>query len=172
MAETLLTVEQAAARLQLHTVTVRRHIERGQLRAIRKGRAVRIPESALLENAPLRGSRHGSPLHTQPLSARAVESPQVRAQAIIAGLKNPDYQVRNATIIALSSADARTRDLVEKIVARELEAIPDDADFSDWRALDGEAFVFPEAGSTAGNEDRNKAGDEAGQSQARKRGDE
>jgi excisionase family DNA binding protein len=126
MPEMLLTVDQAATRLQLHPITIRRQIKRGEIRVIRKGRAVRIPESAIMENTPL------------------VAGTQAKADAIINGLKNPDYRARNAAIVSLSQADAPTRDRVEEIVTRELENIPDDADFSDWRALDGEPFHFPE----------------------------
>lgn len=41
-AEPLLTVEQAAERLNCSTYTVRRLISRGQLRAVRAGRLIRI----------------------------------------------------------------------------------------------------------------------------------
>lgn len=51
MTETLLTVEQAAERLQLQPLTVRRQLRRGALRGIKRGRVWRVPESALLEPA-------------------------------------------------------------------------------------------------------------------------
>lgn len=47
--EMLLTVEQVAARLQLHPETIRRQLLRGALRGVRRGRQWRIPESALTE---------------------------------------------------------------------------------------------------------------------------
>src|SRR5690554_2047266 len=47
MAEMYLTVEQVAARLQLHPETVRRQLKSGVLRGVRRGRVWRIPESAL-----------------------------------------------------------------------------------------------------------------------------
>lgn len=50
--ELLLTVEQAAERLQLNLVTVRRQLQRGDLRGIRRGRLWRIPETALTEPSP------------------------------------------------------------------------------------------------------------------------
>ena len=67
MTETLLTVEQAAERLQVHPVTVRRYLRSGSLRGIKRGNLWRVPESALL----------GSP-QTKP-----AESPLVRALALI-----------------------------------------------------------------------------------------
>lgn len=45
--EMLLTVEQAAARLQLAPYTVRAQLKRGVLHGIKRGRVWRIPESAL-----------------------------------------------------------------------------------------------------------------------------
>ena len=47
--ERLLTVNDVAERLQLHPITVRRHIKAGQLRAVRIGRSVRIREADLEE---------------------------------------------------------------------------------------------------------------------------
>lgn len=49
--EMLLTVEQAAARLQLTPYTVREHLKAGKLRGVKRGSVWRIPESALLETA-------------------------------------------------------------------------------------------------------------------------
>ena len=51
--EMLLTIEQTAARLQLHPETVRRQLVRGTLRGIRRGRVWRVPESALIESIPI-----------------------------------------------------------------------------------------------------------------------
>lgn len=50
--EMLLTLDQAAQRLQLHPETVRRQLVRGALRGIRRGRVWRVPESALAESTP------------------------------------------------------------------------------------------------------------------------
>ena len=50
--EMLLTVEQAAQRLQLTPYTVRAQLRQGKLRGIRRGRVWRIEESALLESTP------------------------------------------------------------------------------------------------------------------------
>jgi excisionase family DNA binding protein len=52
MNEMLLTIEQAAERLQLNPATVRRQCQRGALRAVKRGRVWRVPESALTETAP------------------------------------------------------------------------------------------------------------------------
>ncbi len=51
MNEMLLTIEQAAERLQLNPATVRRQCQRGALRAVKRGRVWRVPESALMESA-------------------------------------------------------------------------------------------------------------------------
>ena len=51
----LLTVPEAAARLRVHAITVRRYIKAGRLAAVRVGRNVRVRESALealLESTP------------------------------------------------------------------------------------------------------------------------
>ena len=41
----LLTVAEVAEWLRLHPITVRRHIKAGLIRAVRIGRAVRVPEA-------------------------------------------------------------------------------------------------------------------------------
>jgi excisionase family DNA binding protein len=50
--EELLTIEQAARRLKLSEQTVRIQCRTGFLRAVKRGRQWRVPESALLEDAP------------------------------------------------------------------------------------------------------------------------
>lgn len=50
--EMLLTVEQVAERLQLHPETIRRQLNAGVLRGVRRGRQWRVPESALTEPTP------------------------------------------------------------------------------------------------------------------------
>ena len=63
----LLTVNDVAERLQVHPITVRRHIKAGKLRAVRVGRSVRIREADLEEylrpddQQPLEQFPKGSP---------------------------------------------------------------------------------------------------------------
>ena len=125
--EMLLTVEQAAERLQLHPETVRRQLKRGELRAIKRGRVWRVPESALTEVTAI------------------VSTPQTRALEILAALDSGDMKRRNAAIVELAQSDAPTSEIVEAAAAKAVEEYdgPDD-DFADWRALDGEPFHFPE----------------------------
>ena len=47
--ERLLTVNDVAERLQVHPITIRRHIKAGKLRSVRIGRSVRIREADLEE---------------------------------------------------------------------------------------------------------------------------
>ena len=47
--ELFLTVEQAARRLKVHPITVRRHLRSGLLRGVKRGHLWRVPESALGE---------------------------------------------------------------------------------------------------------------------------
>ncbi len=50
---TLLTVEQYANITQLHPDSVRRQLRSGRLKAIKKGRVWRIPDTAVLEETAL-----------------------------------------------------------------------------------------------------------------------
>ncbi len=129
--EMLLTVEQAAERLQLHPETVRRQLKRGELRAIKRGRVWRVPESALGEATP----------DVYSVTTQNASTPQTRAAAILAEFRSGDLTRRNAAIVELARADAATSALVDAEVSREVEAYdgPDD-DFADWHALDGELF--------------------------------
>ena len=122
MPEMLLTVDQAAERLQLHPVTVRRKIEQGHLRAIRKGRAVRVPESALTENTP------------------SLRTPKREVEAILADLGSGDLGRRSAAIRRLSDCDEETRTLTLAAIADKIKDIPDTADFSAWEVLDSEGL--------------------------------
>lgn len=51
MIEELYTVDEAAAALKIHPQTVRALLRSGELRGIKRGRAWRIPESALTETS-------------------------------------------------------------------------------------------------------------------------
>ena len=51
--EMLLTVDQTAKRLQLRPETIRRQLNAGQLRGVKRGRVWRVPETALTEKAPV-----------------------------------------------------------------------------------------------------------------------
>jgi excisionase family DNA binding protein len=52
MMEMLLTVEQAATRLQVDPETIRVRLRRGSLRGLKAGKLWRVPESALMEGSP------------------------------------------------------------------------------------------------------------------------
>ena len=78
--EMLLTVEQAAERLQLAPFTVREQLKRGKLRGIKRGRVWRVPESALFES-----SSQNEPRVTM---ERSAESPLARALALVAQLES------------------------------------------------------------------------------------
>ncbi len=120
--EMLLTVEQAAERLQLHPETVRRQLKRGELRAIKRGRVWRVPESALGEDTP---------------KAAEISMPQTRAAAILAAFDSGDMKRRNAAIIELARADAATGAIVDAAAAKAVEEWdgPED-DFSAWQNVD------------------------------------
>ena len=51
MAEQFLSIEQAAERLHVHPVTIRRHLKSGLLRGKKQGKLWRVPESALGEDS-------------------------------------------------------------------------------------------------------------------------
>ena len=130
--EMLLTVEQTAERLQLSPLTVQRQLKRGALRGIKRGRVWRVPESALLESS-------------HPVPFDLPDTPQARAAAILADMQSGNARKRNAAIVMLSRSDAGTRALVEREVEKSVASYtgPED-DLSDWRALDGQPFHFPE----------------------------
>ena len=120
MTEMLLTVEQAAERLQLHPETVRRQLKRGELRAIKRGRVWRVPESALSETTP----------HV------TASTPQTRAAAILAAFDSGDMKRRNAAIIELARADAATSAIVDAAAKAVEEWDGPEDDFSAWRNVD------------------------------------
>ena len=120
MNEMLLTVEQAAARLQLHPVSVRKQLKEGRLRGIQRGGRGRwrIPESALTESSP------------------AIPG----AETILAGLKSGNMALRNAAIITLSQSDLTTRNAVLEEVERETARLSEDDGLEAWRALDSDSW--------------------------------
>ena len=127
--ELLLTVEQAAERLQLAPFTVRKHLREGRLRGIKRGaKAWRIPESALLE------SSHAAP-------ARGEESEAARLWARLA-----DFETHNAALAEVAAAPASVQAIIDQKsaqVAADWYATPEgEAELRDWRALDGEPFQF------------------------------
>ena len=120
--EMLLTIEQAATRLQLHPETVRRQIKRGLMRAVKRGRVWRVPESALEEVAPT------------PPAATATTDAESIWQQMTSG-KAGDH---NAAIMKMAEAPAAVRAI---IAARSAEAAtayyatPEgEAELADWRA--------------------------------------
>jgi excisionase family DNA binding protein len=131
MAELYLTTEQVAERLQLHPETIRRQIQSGRLRAIRRGRVYRIPESAIEENSPQR-----------------IEAPAGQAQAIMRDLQSRDGRTRNAAIVALTHASPSVRAIVEAAAEKAAQAYystPEgQEELSDWIGLQSEPFEFPD----------------------------
>jgi excisionase family DNA binding protein len=133
--EMFLTVEQTAQRLQLDQTTVRRQIKRGALRAIKRGRVWRVPESALLENSP-------------PPSSAAPQSDDGQAEVIWRDMMS-DAQRRNAALQKLFAAPESVQAIIMQRsaeVAARFYATPEgQSELADWRALDGEDFEEAEA---------------------------
>lgn len=132
MSENLLTVEQAAQRLQLSPTSVRIHLRGGKLRGLKRGRAWRVPESALFEHAP--GRRNGAnDSHTL-----------TQVDEIWAAMASGDYARRNEAIRTLHHAPEAVRSIVMQRSGEAAEryyATPEgQAELADWRALDGEPF--------------------------------
>ncbi len=124
MAEQLLTPEQAALRLQLKPATVRRQLQRGALRGVKRGRVWRVPESALAE-----------------CSAQSQDTAAAVAADILARLDSRDQTIRNAAIRSILQADAKVRALVDRAAQDAVNCYDgSDDDFSDWHALDTEPF--------------------------------
>ena len=125
----LLTIEQAAARLQLHPETVRRQIKRGLMRAVKRGRVWRVPESALHEAAPT---------IAEPSDALA------SAEAIWREMTSGDANRHNIALRALFDAPDAVRAIITEWSAQSASAYyatpQGEAELADWRALDGEPF--------------------------------
>lgn len=137
-----LTVPELATLSGLHPLTIRRAIGAGKLKAANGGGRSHYRISRIDAEQWWRGRGGGTLLLEVPL-VRA--TPQVRAKAILADLASNDLAVRNAAIIALASADEQTSRIVQRETEKSVASYhgPDD-NFGDWRALDGESFLFPE----------------------------
>lgn len=142
--ELFLTVDQAAQRLQVHVETVRRQIKRGELQAVRRGRTLRIPESAL-GAVPVRSV--GAP--------KTAATVRAHASRLWEEMTSGEPARHNAAIVALSKAPAKVRAIIRRQSAAAAAAYystPEGrAELADWRALDGEPFKdgedgFPSAG--------------------------
>lgn len=117
----LLTIEQAAERLQLHRDTVRRQIKRGALRGVKRGRVWRVPESALTEE-------------TAPIASATTE-----ADALWQQMTSGKAGAHNAAIIKMANAPAPVRAIIARRSAEAAaidEATPEgNAELADWRAI-------------------------------------
>lgn len=132
--ETLLTVEQAATRLQLSPKTVRAQLRKGELRGIRRGRQWRITPEALEESSP--------PL---PKNTRPGEERGAKAQAEHLWARLGAIETHNAAISEIAKAPAKVREFIaarSEAVMEAFYATPEgEAELADWRALDGEPFL-------------------------------
>ncbi len=123
MPENLLTVDQAASRLQLTAHSVRIHLRGGKLRGIKRGREWRVPESALFE------SSQGSDGMTNTVEHSKVETSGVNDINAIAA-RSP-----LATALALAAAsETATKERGTRMTnaASDLEALREER-FSDAR---------------------------------------
>ncbi len=131
MSENLLTVDQAAQRLQLSPTSVRIHLRGGKLRGVKRGRAWRVPESALFEHAP---------------GTRVIISDPTLAQAdeIWTAMASGDTKRRNAALQTLSQLPEAVRTIImqrsAEAAVRYYDSPEGQAELADWRALDGEPF--------------------------------
>ncbi len=120
--EMLLTIEQAAMRLQLHRDTVRKQLKRGQLRGVKRGRVWRVPESALQEVAP----------------ATASVAALVDAETIWREMVSGDAKRHNAAILKMAAAPAPVRAILARRSAESAAAyyatLEGESELADWRA--------------------------------------
>lgn len=124
--ELLLTVEQAAERLQLAPFTVRKHLREGRLRGIKRGtKSWRIPESALLESSR---------------TERINRDEAARLWTLLC-----DFATHNRALHEIAAAPVSVQQLIdekgEDAVAQWYDTSEGRAELQDWRALDGETFV-------------------------------
>ncbi len=140
MTENLLTVEQASERLQLSVWTTREHLKKGILRGMKRGRAWRVPESALTEVQP--------PANTS-----------VDAESIWRQMTSGEAGAHNAALRLLFDAP---NDVQQIVMARSAEvanryyATPEgEAELADFCSLDGEP-VHDDEGDYFTDEERAK----------------
>ncbi len=134
MADTLLTIDQVATRLQIHPASVRRQLREGSLRGIKRGKLWRVPESALYEPTPAHHNEN-----------KSSASPALgEANEIWAAMLSGDDKRRDLALIALGKASPAARLLVmqrsAEVAERYYATLEGDAELADWRALDGEPF--------------------------------
>jgi excisionase family DNA binding protein len=133
MAEQFLTVEQAADRLHVHPITVRRQLRNGVLRGIKRGNLWRVPESALYTSPP------------------AQDTAETTANTLWADMTSGNDEKRSAAIKALAFASEAVSEIVltrSGEAAARFYASPagqeEWEEQADWRALDGEPFFDDE----------------------------
>lgn len=143
MAEHLLTVPEAARALRVTPWTLRKWLNEGTLQGVRPrpGGRWRVPQSALDRITQTRGTKSGEAAEGRD----APDTPKTRAAAILEAMRSGDKARRNAAIIQLAGSDETTFALVEEAIEAAEAAYDGPQDeLSDWRALDGEPFHFPE----------------------------
>lgn len=130
--EMLLTIEQAALRLQLHRDTVRKQLKRGQLRGVKRGRVWRVPESALVEVAPLALAE--SALAESALAESALAESETIWREMISG----EPGLHNAAILKMAAAPTTVRAILARRSAEAAAAYyatpQGESELADWRA--------------------------------------
>ena len=120
--EMLLTIEQAALRLQLHRDTVRKQLKRGELRGMKRGRVWRVPESALTES----------------VAAPTATGDVADAELIWREMNSGDAKSHNAAIVKMAAAPSDVRAEIARRSAQAAAAYystpAGEAELTDWRA--------------------------------------
>ena len=133
MADTLLTIDQVATRLQIHPASVRRQLREGSLRGIKRGKLWRVPESALYEPTP-----------PQAQSTKAAAPEIKQANEIWDAMGSGDDARRDEALRTLFQAPGAVQAIVMQrsgdAAARYYATPEGEAELADWRALDGEPF--------------------------------
>jgi excisionase family DNA binding protein len=94
----LLTVAEAADKLSVHEDTVRRLIGRGELRAVRVGRALRIEEETLV--AYVRGQRPPLATPTSKITSGQLRALHAKSDALDRALEQPRSSSKRAVLRA------------------------------------------------------------------------